>query len=85
MLSADLESHKVLEGALAIQPLAAYLKGFDAYLANLTVENHDKQNPWFREYVKYLFNCDFKNSTFQSTNQTQVSMIFINSIRCIFF
>lgn len=68
-----MKRHKVLEGALAIQPLAAHLTGFDMYFEQLTIENHEKENPWFKEYIKLFHNCDFKNGTTQSTNQTPVS------------
>lgn len=71
-----MERHKVLEGALAIQPLAAHLTGFDRYFEQLTIENHEKENPWFKEYIKLFHNCDFKNGTTQSTNQTPVSTLF---------
>ncbi|XP_054267413.1 metabotropic glutamate receptor 4-like [Macrosteles quadrilineatus] len=59
----DLESHEVLEGALAIQPLASHLEGFDEYLAGLTVENHEKVNPWFKEYLEAFFHCSFYNQS----------------------
>ncbi|XP_068084328.1 metabotropic glutamate receptor 3 [Anabrus simplex] len=42
---------QVLEGALAIQPLARTLSGFDEYFNSLTLD-HAEVNPWFREYWK---------------------------------
>lgn len=68
VLTADLESHQVLEGALAIQPLVSHLDGFEQYLSGLTLDNHEKVNPWFREYLEEFFQCKFSNS---KTTHTQ--------------
>nr|CAD7426273.1 unnamed protein product [Timema monikensis] len=49
----------VLEGALAIQPLVQKLIGFDEYFKSLTLD-HEKDNPWFREYWREYFKCGRK-------------------------
>nr|CAD7443783.1 unnamed protein product [Timema bartmani] len=49
----------VLEGALAIQPLVQKLIGFDEYFKSLTLD-HEKENPWFREYWREYFKCGRK-------------------------
>lgn len=45
-----------LEGALAVQPLSRHLAGFDDYFTNLTL-NHEKINPWFREFWQEYHKC----------------------------
>ncbi|KAK0093640.1 hypothetical protein PV326_013034 [Microctonus aethiopoides] len=46
-----------LHGALAVQPLAHNLIGFDDYFTNLTI-NHTNINPWFNELWKENHRCD---------------------------
>ncbi|CAG2063765.1 unnamed protein product, partial [Timema podura] len=57
--SAEHLEESVLEGALAIQPLVQKLIGFDEYFKSLTLD-HEKENPWFREYWREYFKCGRK-------------------------
>lgn len=72
----DLESHFVLEGALAIQPLASHLEGFDEYFTSLNVDEHEKINPWFREYWDAFFRCKSKPRSSRHIDESQV-LIFL--------
>ncbi|XP_063223733.1 metabotropic glutamate receptor 3-like [Bacillus rossius redtenbacheri] len=65
------EYESVLEGALAIQPLVAELKGFDSYFRSLNFD-HRIENPWFEEYWMEYFNCSkkFKDVEPAEANET---------------
>lgn len=70
--SNDLESHFVLEGALAMQPLASHLEGFDEYFTSLNVDAHEKINPWFREYWDAFFRCKSKPRPSRHIDESQL-------------
>ncbi|XP_033763622.1 metabotropic glutamate receptor 7-like isoform X2 [Pecten maximus] len=53
---------KVVGGAIAVQPLARKLEGFDDYFTSLTPATNSL-NPWFREYWEYHFNCKLHGNT----------------------
>ncbi|XP_013382155.1 metabotropic glutamate receptor 2-like [Lingula anatina] len=48
----------VAENAIATQPMAAILPGFDDYFTNLNPGNN-KRNPWFSEFWADHFNCNY--------------------------
>lgn len=50
------EVESVAEGAIAVQPLAQTLPGFDQYFSSLRPENNIR-NPWFPEYWQTSFGC----------------------------
>ncbi|XP_060069322.1 metabotropic glutamate receptor 6-like isoform X2 [Ylistrum balloti] len=54
----DEDIQKVVGGAIAVQPLARKLEGFDEYFTSLTPATNT-WNPWFREYWESYFNCKF--------------------------
>ncbi|XP_075213701.1 metabotropic glutamate receptor 4-like [Lycorma delicatula] len=53
----EIANQEVLEGALAMQPLAAELRGFDDYFTSLKLSTHQHINPWFKEYWEAFFHC----------------------------
>ncbi|XP_011307133.1 metabotropic glutamate receptor 3 isoform X1 [Fopius arisanus] len=57
---------KVLEGALAVQPLSRHLAGFDDYFKSLRPD-HQAINPWFGEFWEDYHRCN------QSVNDTSCS------------
>lgn len=47
-----------LENAVAVQPLARELRGFDEYLEGLRPDTHNAVNPWFEAAWAEAFKCD---------------------------
>ncbi|XP_024946277.1 metabotropic glutamate receptor 4 isoform X2 [Cephus cinctus] len=63
----------VLEGALAVQPLSRNVMGFDDYFTNLTLD-HEKINPWFREFWLEYHRCGGRNFTTGDHRKTEVAV-----------
>ncbi|XP_021346802.1 metabotropic glutamate receptor 6-like [Mizuhopecten yessoensis] len=64
---------QVVSGAIAVQPLARKLKGFDEYFTSLTPATNT-WNPWFQEYWEFHFNCKLSDkSTSPCTGKEQLS------------
>lgn len=57
----DESIQKVVGGAIAVQPLARKLEGFDGYFTSLTPATNT-WNPWFRDYWEDHFKCKFQGN-----------------------
>ncbi|XP_065348662.1 metabotropic glutamate receptor 3-like isoform X2 [Cloeon dipterum] len=47
-----------LKNAVAVQPLARELRGFDEYMESLRPGNHSNVNPWFNATWEEMFKCN---------------------------
>ncbi|XP_059490999.1 metabotropic glutamate receptor 2-like [Neocloeon triangulifer] len=47
-----------VKNAVAVQPLARELRGFDEYIESLRPSNHSQVNPWFNATWEELFKCN---------------------------
>jgi metabotropic X receptor len=58
-----------LENAVAVQPLARELRGFDEYLEGLRPGAHSAVNPWFNAAWAEAFKCEEAGAACEAAQQ----------------
>ncbi|KAK2726593.1 hypothetical protein QYM36_007438 [Artemia franciscana] len=56
----------IMEGAIAVSPLARKIRGFEQYLRRLNPSTN-KRNPWFGEFWQDYFRCYIQNESIPSS------------------